>query len=91
MTVSPRRCHISSCCKDDQVFVHTISDARCVFDMAVSKTSHLLHHKPHFCITGRVRPFVKEILWKNNAQLVTSVDTFWTDHSLNNRVYVQRD
>ncbi|XP_017268738.1 antizyme inhibitor 1 [Kryptolebias marmoratus] len=28
------RSHISSCCKDDQVYVHAISDARCIFDMA---------------------------------------------------------
>ncbi|KAM3615118.1 uncharacterized protein V6R79_023648 [Siganus canaliculatus] len=27
------RCHISSSCEDDQVYVHAISDARCVFDM----------------------------------------------------------
>ncbi|KAM8868877.1 antizyme inhibitor 1-like isoform 2-T3 [Spinachia spinachia] len=27
------RCHISSACEDDQVYVHAISDARCVFDM----------------------------------------------------------
>ncbi|XP_026228509.1 antizyme inhibitor 1 [Anabas testudineus] len=27
------RCHVSSSCEDDQVYVHAISDARCVFDM----------------------------------------------------------
>ncbi|XP_069028113.1 antizyme inhibitor 1-like isoform X1 [Embiotoca jacksoni] len=27
------RSHISSACEDDQVYVHAISDARCVFDM----------------------------------------------------------
>ncbi|KAM4580310.1 antizyme inhibitor 1-like isoform 2-T3 [Odontesthes bonariensis] len=27
------RCHISSSCEDDQVYVHAVSDARCVFDM----------------------------------------------------------
>ncbi|XP_051261201.1 antizyme inhibitor 1 [Dicentrarchus labrax] len=27
------RSHISSSCKDDQVYIHAISDARCVFDM----------------------------------------------------------
>lgn len=33
---SPNRSHISSSCEDDQVYVHAISDARCVFDMGVS-------------------------------------------------------
>ncbi|XP_028985849.1 antizyme inhibitor 1-like [Betta splendens] len=33
MQVVGVRCHISSSCKDDQVYVHAISDARCVFDM----------------------------------------------------------
>ncbi|XP_034729673.1 antizyme inhibitor 1-like [Etheostoma cragini] len=28
------RSHISSSCEDDQIYVHAISDARCVFDMA---------------------------------------------------------
>nr|XP_015804789.2 antizyme inhibitor 1 isoform X1 [Nothobranchius furzeri]XP_015804790.2 antizyme inhibitor 1 isoform X1 [Nothobranchius furzeri] len=28
------RSHISNSCKDDQVYVRTISDARCIFDMA---------------------------------------------------------
>ncbi|KAF1387413.1 hypothetical protein PFLUV_G00078430 [Perca fluviatilis] len=28
------RSHISSSCEDDQLYVHAISDARCVFDMA---------------------------------------------------------
>lgn len=29
------RSHISNSCDDDQVYVHAISDARCVFDMGV--------------------------------------------------------
>ena len=28
--------HVSSACKESQVYVHALSDARCVFDMAVS-------------------------------------------------------
>lgn len=28
------RCHVSSSCDDDDVYIHAISDARCVFDMA---------------------------------------------------------
>lgn len=35
------RCHISSCCEDDQVYVHAISDARCVFDMGVSNPKYV--------------------------------------------------
>lgn len=34
------RCHISSFCEDDQVYVHAISDARCVFDMGVSNLKY---------------------------------------------------
>ncbi|KAF3691546.1 Antizyme inhibitor 1 [Channa argus] len=33
MEVVGVRCHISGSCEDDQVYVHAISDARCVFDM----------------------------------------------------------
>lgn len=30
------RSHISGTCEDDQVYIHAISDARCIFDMGVS-------------------------------------------------------
>ena len=30
------RFHVSSACKESQVYVHALSDARCVFDVAVS-------------------------------------------------------
>lgn len=30
------RFHVSSACKESQAYVHALSDARCVFDMAVS-------------------------------------------------------
>lgn len=32
----PLRSHISTSCEDNQVYLHAISDARCVFDMGVS-------------------------------------------------------
>lgn len=39
-SLPPHRCHISSACEDDQVYVHAISDARCVFDMGVSNVKY---------------------------------------------------
>lgn len=33
----PFRFHVSGSCKDLQTYIHAISDARCVFDMAVSR------------------------------------------------------
>lgn len=42
------RFHIPSSCEESQVYVHAVSDARCVFDMGVSDdfmkciTFHLL-------------------------------------------------
>lgn len=38
------RFHVSSACKEYQVYVHALSDARCVFDMAVS--SRIIIFKP---------------------------------------------
>lgn len=35
------RFHVSGSCKDLQTYIHAISDARCVFDMAVSRSIHM--------------------------------------------------
>lgn len=35
------RCHISASCDDDDVYIHTISDARCVFDMGEDIGFHM--------------------------------------------------
>lgn len=40
--VSLYRSLISNPCEDDHVYVHAISDARCVFDMGVSEVLYFI-------------------------------------------------
>ena len=44
ITLISFRFHVSSACKESQVYVHALSDARCVFDMAVSFSLKLFRY-----------------------------------------------